>query len=160
MGENQTTKRNKSVKERPERPLAAVRKAAERLSLSPGGGFHVVDTFASSKMRAGPRVAVREKACAAHGKTQLRPLKAFPSPTPAPKTLPHFEALYLSSASLRHRLVNKFARTGCAGNVCCVPCGAVCSAPNPKKIKRRYRKLQIRSHFTATNMTGTAPHII
>lgn len=26
--------------------------------------------------------------------------------------------------------------------------------------KRRYRKLQIRSHFTATNMTGTAPGII
>lgn len=57
MGENHPTK---SVKERTEGSLAAVRKAAEHLSLSPGGGFHVVDTFASSKMHAGPSRRVRE----------------------------------------------------------------------------------------------------
>lgn len=55
-------------------------------------------------MRADPD-DVCESACAAHGETRPRPLKAFPPP-PAPKTVPHFEALYLSSGSLRHRVVN------------------------------------------------------
>lgn len=134
------------MKERPARSLAAVRKAAEHLSLSPGGGFHVVDTFASSKMRAA-QLDVCEKACAAHGKTQL-------SSRPCSKTLPHFEALYLPSASLRHRVVNKLLGRDARETF------AACRAAPPKPKKRRYRKLHIRSHFTATNMTGTAPHII
>lgn len=80
-----------------------MRKAVEHLRLSPGGGFHVVDTFASSKMRAGPSRRVRESL---RGTWKNPPQKAFP-PHACSKTLPHFEALYLSGASLRHRVVNK-----------------------------------------------------
>lgn len=71
---------------------------------------------------------------------------------PCSKTLPHFEALYLSSAPLRHRAVNKLLGRDARETVAARRC-LLCAGTK----KRRYRKLQIRSHFTATNMTGTAP---
>ena len=59
--------------------LRAVRKAVEHLSFSLGGWLHVVDTFASSKMRT-DKLNMCENVWAACGKTPLVPLKRFPPP--------------------------------------------------------------------------------
>lgn len=59
--------------------LRAVRKAVEHLRFSLGGWLHVVDTFASSKMRT-DKLNMCENVCAVCGKTPLLPLKRFPPP--------------------------------------------------------------------------------
>lgn len=146
--------------------LRAVRKAVEHLSLSLGGCLHVVDTFASSKMSA-DKLNMCENVCVACGKKRTPSSEEVPPPTslkdhamPPPPSLsfPFFLEGPLSVArSLLQQLVNKLlgldargglggwgsSRSGSSSRLLCTKAG-----------RRRCRKLQIRSHYTATNMTG------
>lgn len=133
--------------------LRAVRKAVEHLSFSLGGWLHVVDTFASSKMHT-DKLNICENVWAACGKPQsFLWRRGF---LPLSKTIQRLRS-FICQAVASTASCKQVAWTGCTENSCCVPCSTVCPAPNRK---RRCKKVQIRSHYTATNMTGTVLHII
>lgn len=130
--------------------LRAVRKAVEHLSFSLGGWLHVVDTFASSKMHT-DKLNMCENVWAACGKPHSFLLKRFLPP------LKDYTTFFWGplSVKLRRRVVNKQLGLD-AQLLYTVQRRLLCTKPR----KRRCRKLQIRSHYTATNMTGTVLHII
>lgn len=133
--------------------LRAVRKAVEYLSISLGGWLHVVDTFASSKMCT-DKLNMCENVCAACGKTPLLPLKRFPPPL---KDDTMFSGPLSDEHLLQQPVVNKLLGLDAQKTVtmCCAAASAL-----QQNQKRHCRKLQIRSHYTATNMTGTVLRII
>lgn len=104
--------------------LRAVRKAVEHLRFSLGGWLHVVDTFASSKMRT-DKLNMCENVCAVCGKTPLLPLKRFPPPL---KDYNMFWGPLSVEQLLQQPVVNKWLGLDAQKTV------AMCSAaPNPKK---------------------------
>lgn len=73
------------------------------------------------------------------------------------QTLYHVLRSFICRAVASAASCKQVAWTGCTENSWYVLCSPVCSAPNRK---RSCRKLQIRSHYTTTNMTGTVLRII
>lgn len=97
---------------------------------------------------------VCENACAAHGET--RPPSSEGVSSPLLRNCTAFWGPLSLSLSLSNRVVNNLlgwdARKAVAVSR---------TAPSALRLtKKSYRKLQIRSHFTVTNMTGTVLRII
>lgn len=124
--------------------------------------------FVSSKMST-DKLNMCENVCVACGKKNLLPLKRFPPPPPTTTSLkdhtislptPLFflflEGPLSVAQSLLQRLVNKLLgldeRGG--GNDSHSSSSSSSRLLCTKRGRRRCRKLQIRSHYTATNMTG------
>lgn len=119
--------------------------------------MHVVDTFASSKMSA-DKLNMCENVCVACGKKKkILPLKRFPSPPPtslkdhtmSPPIPLFFGGSFICRAVASAATCKQVARTGCSRSSSSSS-RLLCTKPG----RRRCRKLQIRSHYTATNMTG------